>query len=189
MNATRMPVAWIMRTAVALAGAASLVACSPEHDWREVRAEDGGYRVMLPARPAQMTRAIELDGLRVDMTMHGAQARGVAYTVATAKLPDDTEATRERALAVMRVAMVRNIGGTERGSRPVAVALVDAGGTPAGTAPGVEIEAAGRMRDGDAVLLARFVGRGTRVWQAVVLGPAPDREQAAVFLESLKLQR
>jgi hypothetical protein len=189
MDALRRPAARLVRTVVALAAAASLAACSPEHDWREVRAEDGGYRVMLPARPAQMTRAVELDGLRVDMTMHGAQARGVAYTVATATLPDDTDATRERALAVMRVAMIRNIGGTERASRPVSVAMVDAGGAPAGTVPGVEVEAAGRMRDADAVLLARFVGRGTRVWQAVVLGAAPDREQAAVFLESLKLQR
>jgi len=189
MDATRRPAARIACAALALAAAASLAACSPEHDWREVRAEDGGYRVMLPARAARMTRAVELDGLRVDMTMYGAQARGVAYTVATATLPDDTEATRERALAVMRVAMVRNIGGTERGSRPVAVAMIDAGGAPAGTVPGVEVEAAGRMRDADAVLLARFVARGTRVWQAVVLGPTPDREQAAVFLESLKLQR
>lgn len=189
MDATRRRAAGPGRGVAALAAVALLSACSPEHDWREVRAEDGGYRVMLPARPAQMTRAIELDGLRVDMTMQGAQARGVSYTVATAKLPDDTEATRERALATMRVAMVRNIGGTERAARPVSVAVVDAGGASAGTAQGVEVEAAGRMRDADAVLLARFVGQGGRVWQAVVLGPAPDREQAAVFLESLKLQR
>lgn len=182
-GACRVAIAAVLAAALALAG------CAPDHDWREVRVDDGGYRVMLPARPARMTRTIELDGLRVEMTMSGAQARGVAYTVATATLPDDSDATRERALATMRVAMVRNIGGAERASRTVSVPVLDGGGAPAGNATGTEVEATGRMRDGDAVLLARFVGQGARVWQAVVLGPAPDREQAATFLDSLKLQR
>jgi hypothetical protein len=39
------------------------------------------------------------------------------------------------------------------------------------------------------VLLARFAADGDRAWQAVVLGPRPDREQAALFLESLRVMR
>jgi len=189
MDATRRPGAAPRRAAAALTAALLLAACSPEHDWREVRAEDAGYRVMLPARPAQLTRPINLEGLKVDMAMQGAQARGVAYTVGSVRLPDESEATRERALASMLTAMVRNIGGTERASRPVTVTVVDAGGQAVGTVVGVEVEAVGRMRDAETVLLARFVGSGARVWQAVVLGPSPDREQAAVFLDSLKVQR
>ncbi|MCA3181886.1 MAG: hypothetical protein ACK50I_04410 [Burkholderiales bacterium] len=169
--------------------AAWLAGCAPEHDWREIRAEASGFMVMLPAKPATMTRAINLDGLALEMTMHGAQAREVAYTVGTAVLPDASAATRERALAAMRTAMIRNIGGTERASRAVRVALVDAAGQGTDTVAGLEVEAVGRMRDRDATLIARFVGVGGRVWQAVVLGPAPDREQAALFLGSLKLVR
>jgi hypothetical protein len=45
------------------------------------------------------------------------------------------------------------------------------------------------MRDRDATLIARFVAVDGRAWQAVVLGAAPEREQAALFLESLKLVR
>jgi hypothetical protein len=45
------------------------------------------------------------------------------------------------------------------------------------------------MRERDATLLARFVGLGGQAWQAVVLGPSPAREQAALFLESLKIVR
>jgi len=189
MDASRRTAARPRRAATALLATLLLAACSPEHDWREIRAEDAGYRVMLPARPAQLTRPINLEGLKLDMAMQGAQAGGVAYTVGAIRLPDNTAATRDRALASMRTAMVHNIGGTERSSRPVTVTVVDAGGRTVGSAAGVEVEAAGRMRDGEAVLLARFVGSGARVWQAVVLGPAPDREQAAVFLESLKVQR
>jgi len=192
MNATRRPAAAPRRHAARLAVLAAgvlLAACSPEHDWREVRADDAGYTVMLPAKPASLTRPIHLEAMRVDMGMQGAQAGGVSYTVGSVRLPDDGQATRERALAAMRAAMVRNIGGTERAVRPVAVTVVDATGRQVGTAEGVEVEAVGRMRDGEAVLFARFVGIDARAWQAVALGPRADREQAALFLESLKLRR
>jgi len=177
------------RRLAAIVVSALLAACSPEHDWREIRAEESGLSVALPAKPATLTRRIELDGLQVDMTMIGAQARGIAYTVGTVTLPDADGAARERALATMRAAMVRNIAGTERVSRPVTMMLVDAAGQPVGTVSGIEIEAAGRMRDREATLIARFVGVGASAWQAVVLGTDPDREQATTFLESLKLVR
>jgi hypothetical protein len=173
---------------VAVAVAATLTGCSPEHNWREIRA-DAGFWVMLPARPSALTRSIDLDGQRVDMAMQGAQAREVTYTVGSVALPDASPASRERALAAMRIAMVRNIGGTEQASRPVEVSLVDPAGQPAGRVQGIEIEAVGRMRDREATLIARFVGTGSQVLQAVVLGPQPDREQASMFLESLKLVR
>ena len=192
MDATRRPAKPARR---AIAGwllappAAWLAGCSPEHDWREVRADDSGFAVMLPARPARMTRPIHLKGLALEMTMHGAQAREVAYTVGAVALPDASAQTREAALAAMREAMVRNIGGTERASRAVRVARVDPSGARLGGLDAVEIEAGGRMRDRDATLIARFVGLEGRAWQAVVLGPSPDREQAATFLESLKIVR
>ena len=77
----------------------------------------------------------------------------------------------------------------ERASRPVEVARADAAGQRTGVVGGIEVEADGRMRERDATLIARFVGLGTQAWQAVVLGPSPSREQATVFLESLKLLR
>ncbi len=182
--ARRAVAGWLLAPA-----AASLAGCSPEHDWREIRADDSAFTVMLPARPARMTRPIDLDGLALDMTMHGAQAAGIAYTVGAVVLPDASAATRERALAAMRTAMIRNIGGTERASRTVRVARVDPSGQRTGTVEGLEVEADGRMRDRAATLIARFVGLDARAWQAVVLGPSPDREHAALFLESLKLVR
>lgn len=166
-----------------------LAGCSPEHDWREIRAEDQGYRVMLPAKPARMTRSINLEGLTVEMAMAGAQAREVAYTVGTVTLPDGTDATRAKALGAMRTAMVRNIGGTIRAERTVQVLRVDAAGQRTGTVDGFEVEAVGRMRDRPATLIARFVAIGPQAWQAVVLGPEPDREHATQFLESLQLMR
>ena len=166
-----------------------LAGCSPELDWREIRAEDVHVLVTLPAKPARLVRTINLEGLTLEMTMLGAQAREVAYTVGTIVLPEDTDAMRARALASMRAAMVRNIGGTVNADRPVQVMRVDLGGQRTGGADAVEIEVGGRMRDRDATMIARFVTVGAQAWQAVVLGGRPDRDAATLFLESIKLMK
>jgi hypothetical protein len=176
-----------------LAGAAMccvlMAACSPEYDWREVKPEGSRFAALMPARPASMTQPINLNGVSADMTLHGARVREVAFTVGSARLPDALPERREHAVAAMRTAMVRNIGGTEQSSRPVSITVVDAAGVAQGTAAGVEVQANGKMRDTEVLLLARFVADGDRAWQAVVLGPRPDREQAALFLESLRITR
>ena len=179
----------IERASLGLILAVLLMACSPEFDWREVRADDASFVVLLPAKPASMTRRIELDGLSLDMTMHGAKVRDTAYTVGVIKLPDASEATQSKALAAMQAAMVRNISGTLRVDRPVSITRVDAAGARVDAVPGKEIEAVGRMGDRDARLLARFVSVDARAWQVVVLGPDTDREQAEQFLESVRLIR
>jgi hypothetical protein len=179
----------IERVALALMLATLLAACSPEFDWREIRVDDSSFVALLPAKPASMTRRIELEGLSLDMTMHGAKVSDTAYTIGVIKLPDSSEATQSKALAAMQAAMVRNISGTERGNRPVSMTQVDASGARVGAVVGNEIEAIGRMGDREARLLARFVAVDARAWQVVVLGPDTHREQAEQFLESVRLIR
>lgn len=175
------------RPAFALLGCAVLVACAPRYDWREIRAGEERFVAMMPARPARMTRAIDLDGLKVSMTMHGARVDDVAFTVGAVELPDASVAVREQALAAMRMAMVRNIGGREREAQAVTVPVIDAGGATRGTAPGWRIEATGRAGEREVALLAIFASRDGRAWQAVVVGPSPDREQAAMFLDGFRV--
>ena len=40
-------------------------ACAPDYNWREVRSPEQGYLVMLPGKPAEMTRSIRLQELEV----------------------------------------------------------------------------------------------------------------------------
>lgn len=162
-------------------------ACSPEYNWRELRFGDDRVMAMLPGKPAEETRDIDLDGLKVKMSMHGAQAGGNVFAVAAVRLPTADDATRERAVAAMRAQMVRNLGGTERGAEPQPVPVVDADGREIARATGLRLEAAGQTQGKPAVLLGRFFGRGDRAWQAVVIGPDPDREQAKIFLDSIKV--
>lgn len=164
-------------------------ACSPEYNWRELRFGDDRVMAMLPGKPADDARDIDLDGLKVRMSMHGAQAGGNAFAVAAVRLPSADDALRERVLAAMRAQMVRNLGGAERGAEAQPVPVVDGDGREVARAPGLRIEAAGQAQGKPAVLLGRFFGRGDRAWQAVVIGPDPDREQAKIFLESVRVMQ
>ena len=55
-----------------------LTACTPEHDWREIRAGEDGFVAMMPSRPARMTQPVDLDGLKLTMSMQGSLVREVA---------------------------------------------------------------------------------------------------------------
>lgn len=174
-------------TVLFIALAVLLAACSPGHDWREIRADADRFRIMMPARPDTMTLPIELDGLPLQMTMHGARVDEVSYTVATAALPDTTVAIRERVLAAMRKGMVRNIGGRELRAEALPVPVIDASGTTVGSAPGWRVDAEGQAGGRQVSLHAIFAAREGRAWQAVVLGPAPDPEQTRTFLDGFRV--
>lgn len=164
-----------------------LAACSPKYDWREIRATDAGWTAMLPGRQAGATRDITLGDMPVKMTMQGARVDETSFTVASAVLPDAQPATRTRALAAMREALVRNIGGRETAASDVTAPLVDASGRRIGEAAGMQVTAAGQIRGQPATMIARLYVRNARAVQALVVGPDVDREQADRFFESLRL--
>ena len=194
-----------MRAALAVLAAATLAACAPEYDWREVRSTHDGWSAMLPGKPASLTRRISLDGLEVPMSMQGARVGETSFTIATAELPDDTPATREKAVAAMRAGMLRNIGA---GAAPAAgapsaagvppatgvppapdlrVPVIDAAGTRVGEAGGWSLRASGNTQGRTMHMHAAFAARGARAWQWVVLGPEVDDEQARTFVGSFRL--
>lgn len=158
-----------------IACAALLIACSPKFDWREVRGTGAPFVVLLPAKPASHTRDVNLDGLQVSMTMTAAEVDGVTFAVGTAELPD--AALAPKALAAMKTALVRNIGGAIKQEKTSA-----AGAVPAT----IDIEATGTESH---VLLARFLAKDRRIYQVVVVGKeeALSREAADMFLTSFKL--
>ncbi len=162
-------------------------ACAPDYNWREVRSPEQGYLVMLPGKPAEMTRSIRLQELEVPMTMKGARVGEVSFTVAVAQLPDDSPATRETALAAMRAGMLANLGGTEREAVPVPVQVVDGVGAVRGEVPGVRVAVDGRAQGAAVEMRAGFVGREDLAYQWVALGPALDDDHVRTFLDSFRL--
>jgi hypothetical protein len=91
-----------------LLATALLGACSPKYNWRDYASPDAPYRVMFPAKPASVTRSIDLDGKQVSMTMTAADIDGATFAVGAAEAPDEAQA--QAALPAMMQALLRNIG-------------------------------------------------------------------------------
>lgn len=158
----------------AFLAAAVLAGCSPTYNWRDYTSSDGSFRVMFPAKPATHTRGIDLGGIKVDMTMTAAEVEGTTFAVGTAVAPD--AALAQATLPGMRQALLRNIGATDSAA-PAAGATLD-------------VDAVGKGNGGPVRLVGRFVAKGSRMYQVIVVGKpgAMPPEHTEQFLSSFKPQ-
>jgi len=158
--------------AIAVAG------CSPTYNWRDFTSGDGSFRVLFPAKPSTHTRNIDLGGIKVDMTMTAAEVEGTTFAVGTAVAPD--AAMAQATLPAMRQALLRNIGAAD--SAPPAPAA----------APGttLDVDAVGKGNGGPVRLVGRFVVKGARMYQVIVVGNpgAMPPEHTEQFLSSFAPQ-
>lgn len=163
----------LIRPASLLAMAALAAACSPTYNWREVSSQEGAYKVLFPAKPSSFTRPIDLNGLKVDMTMTAAEVEGTTFAVGAGVAPD--AASAQAALPAMRLALLRNIGIAD------SPAKLDAKGR-------LIVDATGSSNGRQVRLHGRFEARGTRFYQVIVLGKsgAVAPEQVEQFLTSFK---
>jgi hypothetical protein len=173
MNATLIPAA----LALACAG----IACTPDLNWREVRPEGTGLAVLLPCRPAGHARQLNLAGIAVEMSLFACTAGGATYAVGSADV--GYPHLVGRALEELATAAARNI--TAAG--PQSVASVNVSGmTPQPRAARWAL--AGQLSDGRRVQehVAVFA-RGSRIYQATVVGTQIDAEAVESFFGSLRL--
>ena len=165
----------------------ALAACAPDFNWREVRPADPAVAVMLPGKPATLTQRVRLDGQDLVMSMTGARAEGIAFTVACAALPDAAPERRERVLAAMRAGMLANIAGTEERADAVTIPLIDTTGAPRTRLPAMRVAVRGTVQSRSTAMRAVFVGEAGRACQAVAVGENLPEEEARLFLDSLRL--
>ena len=152
------------------------IGCSPNFNWREVQGAEPSYTVLLPAKPTSHSRAIDLDGLKVTMTMTATETDDINFAVASIKVEDDLQ--RHAALQAMQKAMLQNIHGDV--TQQKVISLKD------GTTM-TEIHATGKTSTGRQLsLFARFGEHGQDVFQVVALGPSDKltSEIADTFLSS-----
>jgi hypothetical protein len=90
--------------------ALSLSACSPKYDWRDVQGGDAPYTVLMPDKPARLSREIQLGQQTVTMHMTAAQIDGVKFAVGAVQMPDATQA--QTAIALIKSMLLKNIAGT-----------------------------------------------------------------------------
>lgn len=166
--------------------ALALAACSPKYNWRDYSSTDAPFRVMFPDKPASHTRNIDLNGMKVDMTMTAAQVDGTTFAVGTAEAPDADKA--EAALAAMKTALVKNIGATIKSEKLAKTS--SAAGSAVARSAALDVQASG-MRNGTPMrLVGHFESRDKRFYQVIIMGPEKDlsKENVEMFMSSFKLQ-
>ena len=164
---------------LALIASALLSACSPTFDWREAHFEGSTLVAMFPCRPDHHVRPIELAGRRTTMQMDACATGGATFAVSVVELGDPAlAATAQQELRTVAVANVR-------GDAPQAVPWRLAGTTP--DIDTMRISTRGRLPDGAAVVEhAAFFTQGLKIYQASVIGAAPNPEALETFFAGLK---
>lgn len=165
-----------------MAGCTLLAACNPTYNWRDYSSPDAPYRVMFPAKPSSHTRPVDLNGMKVDMTMTAAEVEGVTFAVGTGMAPDPARA--QAALGDMRTALLRNLGAKVRRESAAAAST----GQPAAAQASIDVDAVGTANGQPMLLRGHFVAKGNRFYQVIVMGreKAVTAEQADQFISSFK---
>jgi len=163
----------------ALIACALLCACSPTFDWREARFEGSRLVAMFPCRPDHDERPVELGGRHMTMRMDACATGGATFAVSVVELGDP--ALAPIAQQTLRALAVANI----KGDPPQAIPWRLAGTTPNADAARISIR--GRLPDGAAIVEhAAFFTQGLKVYQASVIGAAPNPEALETFFAGLK---
>ena len=164
---------------LAWAAAGLLTACSPALDWREVRPEAGGITLLFPCKPDHQARRLSLAGAEVRLVLHACNAGGATFALAFADVGDPAKVTP--ALTELEAATRRNMAA----SAPERLTLKVEGATP--NAQSQRGSFRGRMPDGRAVVGQTAVfAKGTRVYQATLIGERIGIEAADTFFANLR---
>jgi hypothetical protein len=160
--------------------AASLCACAPALDWRLVKPAQMELEALFPCRPAALARDVPLLKERLPMVVHACSASGSTFAIASMALGDVRDVSA--AIDALRDAAARNLGAELGECRAFDVPNM----TPNPHAGRCMLK--GRRPDGSAVAEHLLVfAHGARVYQASVVGDAPDEAAATTFFNGLKV--
>jgi hypothetical protein len=176
----------VRTVACVLAACAALLACTPTYDWRTIMNNDDGYEVTLPAKPRSDERAIEIAGQTMQMKMQTAEAGDAVFAVGTVVLPNADPATQRAALDFLQQGLAHNLNAAPV-VRPVEIDIA-AGGKLDGAEINVRGPGGSEKQSDTRSMHARFVAKGTHVYQvAIVSATPPPDDQADQFFSSFKL--
>lgn len=159
---------------------ASLVACSPSLNWREVRPLDAQAVALFPCKPDDLLRQVDLAGLSLSLHLVSCEAQGRVFALAHAALPSGAQASE--VLDALRRATESNVG--SKGVVLPAWSVRGMGPDPAAQ----HLRWRGVRPDGSSLEVeAVYFSGGDRVYQASIVGSSSEVEAAEMFFSSFRL--
>ena len=163
-----------------LAGVIVLMACSPTLNWRDVRPDNTGLRLLLPCKPDKAQRSVPLGGQPTVLAMLGCDAGGATFALAVATVPVASQlAAVQAGWQAATLANMKAIGPGQTTTLKVPGASLQP--------PAVLVQASGQRADGQPVYSqAAYFAQGRQLFQAVIYTGKLQPEVAETFFSSLK---
>jgi hypothetical protein len=164
----RLVSTWVFAALLAV-----LSGCHPDLDWRELRSQEGGFSLYLPARVFQDARELPIAGQRVRMRQWSARTRDTLFAVGYV----DLAPLRPEAFDALRDALVANISGNILSEHELE------------GASSREIIAAGSSGGAPLMLRLRLIASGERLYQIALLGKPDEVASGDIdfFFQSFRL--
>ena len=158
--------------------ATGLLACSPSLNWRTVSVEQ--LAALLPCKPDQAERQVELAGTQHSLAMWGCEAGGALFAVSHLRVK--TPATPQQLISAWQLAALRNMPG----ATPQVLDFKAPAMTGQAALPSAMVRASGQRADGQAVhaQLAWF-SRGEDVYHLAVYAPRLSPAMTDTFFTEL----
>jgi hypothetical protein len=161
------------RWAWCVAALSSLSACTPNLNWREVRADGSAVHMLMPCKPDHLVRKILLAGVVVNWHQMSCEAGGAVWGMgyATLEQPD------------LRLAVLADLQARSLSNWQLTPATVFDGWSPSKQASWVDakqLRAEGRLPDGGRLSVqAAWAAQDSSVFQWTVLGRVSDLDSEA----------
>ena len=164
----------------AVIATASLAACNPTFNWRDVRLDDTRLSLLMPCKPDKAQKTVPLGGQPTELLLLSCDAGGVTFALAVADVKDDAKTTAT--LNTWQSATLANIKAAPNSSSS-AVKLT-------GLASGAVVtQANGQRTNGQPVASqAAYFAQGSQVFQAVMYADKISPDVADTFFSSLKFE-
>ena len=167
-------------TSCALLAVASLAACSPTFNWRDVRPEDTRLSLLMPCKPDTAQKNVPLGGQPTELMLLSCDAGGATFAVAVAEVKDASKVTD--ALVQWQSASLTTMKANPATSKmPFKLT-----GLPGGA---VMVSATGKRASGQTVSSqAAYFAQGSQVFQAVIYADKIAPDVADTFFSGLKFE-
>lgn len=168
---------FLIYTVLALA---SLAACNPTLNWRDVRPDDTRLSLLMPCKPDKAQRTVPMAGQPVELNLLSCDAGGVTFAVALADVKDASKAAF--ALAQWQSATLANM----RAAPATSGGAFKLTGLASGA---VMVKATGQRANGQPISSqAAYFAQGSKVFQAVMYADKIAPDMADTFFSSLKFE-
>ena len=159
---------------------ASLTACNPTFNWRDVRPDSTRLALLMPCKPDKVQKTVPLGGQPIELNLLSCDTGGVTFAVAAADVKDATKVAAT--LAQWQRATLANM-------KAAPATTGAAFKLPGLVSDGVMVKATGQRANGQAVSSqAAYFAQGSQVFQAVMYADKIAPDVADTFFSGLKFE-